>query len=560
MNSVFFLVLRRMRAPIIVLISFYAIAVLGLTLVPGMNDDGTPAPPLSFFHAFYFVSYTATTIGFGELPRAFSDGQRMWVTACIYMTVISWSYSILTVLALLQDKAFLHTLVTSRFARRVRRMHTGFYIICGCGESGSLICRALDTLGHDFVILEKDTLRVDELDLEEFITNDPVVAADASLTANLLMAGLRHAKCRGVLAVTNDEKANLAIAISVRLLNPAIPVLARVRSPQVAANMASFGTNHIINAYARFAQYLALAAVSPERFHLIEILTGLPGTPLPVLRRPPKGQWIVCGYGEFGQSLAHHLGLPGIELTVIDPEGNGPPHSRMVLGIGNEADVLTKAGIAQARGIVAGSDNDMNNLSIAMMAKKLNPGIFIVVRQNQAANDMLFDAFPADFRMVHTRVVAQECISILTTPLLARFLESVREADENWSSKVAGSLEALCAELIPEVWDVEIGPHAAPALHRALEQGKIISIGQLLRDSADRELRLEAAVLMIVRGEESFLCPDATFTLQTGDALLLAGRHAARTVLHLTLQNANALEYVVTGATRRSGVPGVTVR
>lgn len=121
MNSVFFLVLRRMRAPIIVLISFYAIAVLGLTLVPGINDDGSPAPPLSFFHAFYFVSYTATTIGFGELPRAFSDGQRMWVTACIYMTVISWSYSILTVLALLQDKAFLHTLVTSRFARRVRR-------------------------------------------------------------------------------------------------------------------------------------------------------------------------------------------------------------------------------------------------------------------------------------------------------------------------------------------------------------------------------------------------------------------------------------------------------
>ena len=35
---------------------------------------------MGFFDAFYFMSYTATTIGFGELPQAFNDAQRMWVT------------------------------------------------------------------------------------------------------------------------------------------------------------------------------------------------------------------------------------------------------------------------------------------------------------------------------------------------------------------------------------------------------------------------------------------------------------------------------------------------
>ena len=111
MNSIFFLVLRRMRAPLIVLIAIYAVSVLGLTLVPGVDANGQPAPPLSFFHAFYFISYTATTIGFGEIPGAFSDAQRLWVTVCIYLTVIGWSYSILTLLALLQDKGFQNTLV-----------------------------------------------------------------------------------------------------------------------------------------------------------------------------------------------------------------------------------------------------------------------------------------------------------------------------------------------------------------------------------------------------------------------------------------------------------------
>src|SRR5574343_1824895 len=120
MNSAFFLVLRRMRAPIIVLIVIYAFSIVGLTLVPGVDAEGKATPPLSFFHAFYFISYTATTIGFGEIPVAFSDAQRLWVTVCIYLTVVGWSYSIVTLLALLQDKGFQNVLVVGRFARRVR--------------------------------------------------------------------------------------------------------------------------------------------------------------------------------------------------------------------------------------------------------------------------------------------------------------------------------------------------------------------------------------------------------------------------------------------------------
>ncbi|MEF8708466.1 MAG: potassium channel family protein [Candidatus Accumulibacter propinquus] len=110
--SVFFLALRRMRAPLIVLIVIYAVSTLGLTLIPGVDAQGRPAPPMSFFHAFYFVSYTASTIGFGELPGAFSEAQRMWVTVVIFLSVIGWSYSIISLLSLVQDKGFQQVLLT----------------------------------------------------------------------------------------------------------------------------------------------------------------------------------------------------------------------------------------------------------------------------------------------------------------------------------------------------------------------------------------------------------------------------------------------------------------
>jgi hypothetical protein len=85
-HSIFFLIMRRLRAPQILLISIIAVSVLGLALAPGVDDQGN-AHRLSFFHALYFMSYTATTIGFGEVPFEFSDQQRLWVLVCIYMSV-----------------------------------------------------------------------------------------------------------------------------------------------------------------------------------------------------------------------------------------------------------------------------------------------------------------------------------------------------------------------------------------------------------------------------------------------------------------------------------------
>ena len=82
-------VLRRMRVPLIVLILIFAVSVLGLSLIPGQDGAGHPRR-MTLFEAFYFMSYTATTIGFGELPHDFTAAQRMWVTVTIFLAVIGW--------------------------------------------------------------------------------------------------------------------------------------------------------------------------------------------------------------------------------------------------------------------------------------------------------------------------------------------------------------------------------------------------------------------------------------------------------------------------------------
>jgi voltage-gated potassium channel len=547
-SSVFFLALRRMRAPLIVLIVIYAVSTLGLTLIPGVDAQGKSAPPMSFFHAFYFVSYTASTIGFGELPNPFSEAQRMWVTVCIFLSVIGWSYSLISLLALVQDKGFQQVLLTGRFTRRVRQLGEPFYIVCGCGETGLLIARALDRDGLRVVTIERDEARIQELEVEDFTSDVLVLSADAAQPQSLLMAGLDHRSCRGVLAVTDDDSVNLAVAIASRLINPRLMIVARVASPTIEANMMSFGTHYVINHFERFADYLAQAIHSPNWYRLVDLLTGLPGQEVPDRHDPPVGDWIVCGYGRFGQAVVRNLERQGISLTVIAPEIDLPQSVRHVVGLGTEAGPLRQAGIESAVGIVAGSPSDPNNLSIAMTAKEVNPELFIVVRQNRVANQVLFDAFNADFTMVPSRIVARECLALINSPLLPRLMNLVRDWPDSRSSAVAREIEDLCQRRVPMVWGVRLNAAEAPAVHRFLmmEEGTM-ALDLLRRDPAARTEYLPILPLLLVReGRDHELPSDATM-LQPGDQLLFAGTRSAKVTQNLVLDNGNALDYVLTG-------------
>ncbi|HHC75096.1 MAG TPA: potassium transporter TrkA, partial [Thiothrix sp.] len=115
-----YLLFRRLRLPLLVLVIVYAISVLGFVLIPGQDNEGN-VWRMSFFHAFYFVSFMGSTIGFGEIPYEFTDQQRFWALFAIYGTVIAWLYGIGTTLNVLGDPVFKRLMTENSFARRVKR-------------------------------------------------------------------------------------------------------------------------------------------------------------------------------------------------------------------------------------------------------------------------------------------------------------------------------------------------------------------------------------------------------------------------------------------------------
>ncbi|WP_180681987.1 potassium channel family protein [Tepidicella baoligensis] len=550
--STFFLVLRRVRKTLITLIVIYAVAVLGLTLAPGLpGEDGHPTR-LSFFHAFYFISYTATTIGFGEIPNDFSEQQRLWVLVCIYLSVIGWALFIGSLLQLLQDTNLQNAIRVRRFALDVRKLHEPFYIVCGYGETGRLLCAALDRMGFRVVVLELRHDRLSDIELQSYSMDMPHLATDAGNPQVLRMAGLTQRHCKGLIALTNDDACNLAVAMTGRLLAPRLPVLARAEKPSTVDNMASFDTRHIINPFEKFSGYLALAMHAPAAYHLLIWLTGLSGTTVSRHRDPPRGHWVLLGYGTFGRSLAQRIAQAGLPVTVIDlnaaPQEPAADGVQWVQGDGTGAHALRRAGMEEAVGIIAATANDVNNLSAAVTARQLNPNAFVIVRQNHHANQPLFKSLRADITMVPREIIAQECLAILNTPMLAPFLQRLQSEGEPWCEQVLQRLTDRLGWQAPHVWSLRVCEAEAPALMLRLQAGEIVRVGDVLRDPGRREASLRCEVLQIdQRQGERLMMPAAEVVLAPGDELLFVGHRTARSALSLTVNNDHTLHYVLTG-------------
>jgi len=547
--SLLLITIRRLRAPLILIIFIFATSTMGLTLIPGVDSEGRPWH-MSLFQAFYFVTFTATTIGFGEVPHAFTDQQRLFVTLIIYLSVLGWAYLLGSLLSLVQDKGFQQAIIARRFRRSVEGLREPFYLVCGLGDTGMTVVRALDKLGHRFAAIDKDEHKVQELEIEGLSTDAPALVADARSPETLSTAGLLKPECRGVLALCNDDETNLAVAIAACILRPGLPVIGRADTPVTATSMASLGTSRVINPFREFGEHLELAMRAPDTYRLLSWLTSTPGSYLSP-SAPPRipaapGHWVLCGYGRFGAEVVSALQRSGFKATIVDLAGLPVEGIRTIKGLGTDSAVLREAGIETASGVIVGTDDDIANLAISIAARRLNPDIFVILRQNLQTSRMLFARFGANMTMVPSQIVANQCIAALRTPLLAEFLDIVRRKDELWAYTLAEGVRAFVGQETPRFWSFSIASGEAPGLMDVMDRvQRPIVIDDLLRSPQSRANRVPCLVLMILRGTRVIELPGGDFEIAAGDRLLCAGRRSAEGSLRLTLRNTNVAAYVL---------------
>jgi Trk K+ transport system NAD-binding subunit len=124
---------------------------------------------------------------------------------------------------------------------------------------------------------------------------------------------------------------------------------------------------------------------------------------------------VLCGLGRLGIRILRYLQAANVPVVVIDnrcsPEDGRLKGARLVCGDCRQRAVLESAGVANARGILVLTSDDLVNISTALMVRALNPGVRIVLR---LFNQSLLDRLGSVLSNVEALSTSQ-----LTAPVLA---------------------------------------------------------------------------------------------------------------------------------------------
>jgi len=101
-----------------------------------------------------------------------------------------------------------------------------------------------------------------------------------------------------------------------------------------------------------------------------------------------RDHFIVCGYGHMGRAVVDQLNRAEVPFVVLETSG-GLYRELLEEGVlaiqgdANSREILLSAGIERARGICIVIDDDLENLSITITARSLNPKLKIITRAGQ---------------------------------------------------------------------------------------------------------------------------------------------------------------------------------
>ncbi len=99
-----------------------------------------------------------------------------------------------------------------------------------------------------------------------------------------------------------------------------------------------------------------------------------------------KNHYIVCGYGRIGRVLCKHFkAYPSLQMVIIEKDESLIPQMESdgiiyICADSSEEESLIKAGIKNAKVLIAVLATDIDNVFLTLTARQLNPNILIVAR------------------------------------------------------------------------------------------------------------------------------------------------------------------------------------
>jgi voltage-gated potassium channel len=216
-----------------------------------------------------------------------------------------------------------------------------------------------------------------------------------------------------------------------------------------------------------------------------------------------SGQWIVCGLGRVGLSVAEAIAEENETIVVVDTDESKVEIAREKGWFALKADAtheenLRACGVEKAAGLIVSTSNDANNVYVTVSARSLNKDLRIIARANDAQSSGILYRVGADKVVNPLLSGASAMARAAVKPAVSDFLEVVhisRQFDLDFYSITLAADSTL--------------------------------VGLSLSESPLRSRYNVLVVAVKAREEEMVYNPQGSRVFQPGDELVLLGPRTA---------------------------------
>jgi len=143
--------------------------------------------------------------------------------------------------------------------------------------------------------------------------------------------------------------------------------------------------------------------------------------------------FIICGYGRVGRRVAEEFRAAGVPYVVLDHSEDAVAAAEehgdlMIHGDATEDEDLGRAGLERAKGLVATSDSDADNLYITLSARSQRPDLTIVARASDEDAEKKLRLAGADRVVLPYASAGRVIANLVLKPQVAAFLDAVTTA------------------------------------------------------------------------------------------------------------------------------------
>jgi voltage-gated potassium channel len=146
-----------------------------------------------------------------------------------------------------------------------------------------------------------------------------------------------------------------------------------------------------------------------------------------------RKHYIICGFGRVGKQVAEEFAPARVPFVVIDEQESNIQEcvQRGYLALQGDAtsdELLCKAGVRQAKGVLVATDNDAHNIYITLSARHLNSGLFIVARANHNETEAKLKLAGADRVLSPYRIGGHRMANLALRPGVVEFFDLATKA------------------------------------------------------------------------------------------------------------------------------------